>query len=146
MWSWACCKKYSQAPLSPILKSRHSFLNLHPLKKIAIFCGQYSDLRLSVDLTRGKLVTAGPDQLLLGIRDRKEFYESKVKHNCKHKPGNTVVVGWKFNGKEMVIFPAIFLVEYNCNIGHNAPNGFSTWKNGEDYYVFTKHQRYYGCM
>lgn len=78
-------------------------------------------------------MTAGPDKLLLGIRGRKEFYKSKVKHNCKHKPGNTVEVGWKFNGKEMVIFPAIFLVEYNCNIGHNAPNGFSTWKNEVNY-------------
>lgn len=62
-----------------------------------------------------------------------------MKYNCKYKLGNIVVVGWKFNGKEMVIFLVIFFVEYNCNIGYNVLNGFLVWKNGEDYYVFIKY-------
>ena len=35
-------------------------------------------------------------------------------------------VGWRFNGRAIVIFPVISLVEYSCNIGHSAENGFST--------------------
>lgn len=36
------------------------------------------------------------------------------------------VVGRRFNGKDILIPPVIFLVEYICNIGHNAAKGFST--------------------
>ena len=35
-------------------------------------------------------------------------------------------VGWRFNGRAIVIFPVISLVEYSCNTGHSAENGFST--------------------
>lgn len=42
------------------------------------------------------------------------------------KPVHMMEVGWRFNGRAIVIFPVISLVEYSCNTGHSAENGFST--------------------
>ena len=56
-----------------------------------------------------------------------KFKESLIKTvQWGIKPVDMMEVGWRFNGRAIVIFPVISLVEYSCNIGHSAENGFST--------------------